>query len=447
MTAAHNAWGALRRCRYATVRKLNDHVLQGRETFLYLREQEDSKQIKRKVDREQYWRRQKAAQNLNCHEINAVKNVSCLQCEMGENCDTSWYKYDASLPHMEIFETETMGKGVRATARIKKGEFVGKYIGKLSLTKPPRDHLYVVELGQLYVDAEEVGSVSRYFNSSCDPNLQLERWSVGKWPLLLFFAIKHIDIGEELTYNYLGKYNVGNLLVQMSQYFPRIDILFYSFRFVFVHVVKKSLTVWSPPHSSPSPLPPPALLVAKPPQLTGNPPPTLTTPPLTVEKSPQIVANPPSNNAKPPLKAAQLPTTLAKLPKSSAKPLGGDCNAPKKLACKIEGCNRGYSQQKWLTYHVKHDHNPHAQVWKCSQCKRVYTSKGTLTKHLKVVHKVQSEKGVPIKNHFCIHCNLKYTRRKDVYAHIRLKHGNIKKEEIQCCCGKRPGNKTHRNSR
>ncbi|CAL8134163.1 unnamed protein product [Orchesella dallaii] len=209
-----------------TIIKANDHILDGRDAFFYLNKQVDTEKEKRENENDEdfepahhNWNTRsktggavKPKEKLDFHGINLGREVSCFECEKGDKCDNSWYAQEASLPQMEIFETERMGKGVRALAKFKKGDYVGKYVGKITKTKPPAHHLYVVSIDNFYVDAEEMGSVCRYFNSSCSPNLRMLKTSCGKWPILLFFAIKDIEVGEEINYNYRENYKFKECL-------------------------------------------------------------------------------------------------------------------------------------------------------------------------------------------------------------------------------------------
>jgi SET domain-containing protein len=50
----------------------------------------------------------------------------------------------------------------------------------------------------LFIDAEAHGGVARMANHSCDPNCQLQKWTVGFEPRLVIAAIKDIPAGTEV---------------------------------------------------------------------------------------------------------------------------------------------------------------------------------------------------------------------------------------------------------
>ena len=52
------------------------------------------------------------------------------------------------------------------------------------------------------VDASRCGNPSRFINHSCDPNCELQRWYCGEEIRIGIFAIKNIEKGAELTYDY-----------------------------------------------------------------------------------------------------------------------------------------------------------------------------------------------------------------------------------------------------
>jgi histone-lysine N-methyltransferase ASH1L len=54
----------------------------------------------------------------------------------------------------------------------------------------------------VYIDASNDDGLARYINHSCNPNCKLIQWYVKGLPRMCFFAIKEIEKGAELTFNY-----------------------------------------------------------------------------------------------------------------------------------------------------------------------------------------------------------------------------------------------------
>ena len=56
--------------------------------------------------------------------------------------------------------------------------------------------------GNLVLDAGPMGSEARFANHSCSPNCQLQKWSVQGETRVVLAAMRDLEPGEELTYNY-----------------------------------------------------------------------------------------------------------------------------------------------------------------------------------------------------------------------------------------------------
>ncbi|HRH37828.1 MAG TPA: SET domain-containing protein-lysine N-methyltransferase [Flavobacteriales bacterium] len=110
------------------------------------------------------------------------------------------------------------GNGVFATERIRKGERIVKYIGKL-VTHDEADETYEGEIGTGHtflftlnkhwiVDANRGGGVARWINTSCEPNAvayihsEKKKKPDPKKDEVWIEALRAIEPGEELTYDY-----------------------------------------------------------------------------------------------------------------------------------------------------------------------------------------------------------------------------------------------------
>ncbi|KAH7730256.1 set domain protein [Aphelenchoides avenae] len=108
------------------------------------------------------------------------------------------------------------GHGLRAKKRIVKDAFIGEYIGELiteeekvkrmaelSLYGPEAKHYFMEYAKGLYLDAQFKGNIMRYANHSCDPNTALVIvWSDDPFPHVMLKALRDIDEGEEITFDY-----------------------------------------------------------------------------------------------------------------------------------------------------------------------------------------------------------------------------------------------------
>ena len=109
----------------------------------------------------------------------------------------------------EIRTSAVAGKGAFALRAIKKGERLIEYTGE-KIPHPVADaryddetmdehHTFLFTINSRYVlDATHGGNESRYINHSCDPNCETEIVRGRVW----IYAIKDIEPGEELAYDY-----------------------------------------------------------------------------------------------------------------------------------------------------------------------------------------------------------------------------------------------------
>jgi SET domain-containing protein len=93
------------------------------------------------------------------------------------------------------------GLGLFAVKPIKKGEFIAYYTGKI-ISNAEADRLwtkYLFELNSRWtVDGSSRRNIARYINHSCRPNAETDV----KKQKVVITAIKNIQPGDEITYNY-----------------------------------------------------------------------------------------------------------------------------------------------------------------------------------------------------------------------------------------------------
>ena len=114
----------------------------------------------------------------------------------------------------KVVSAGSKGMGMMSKTVINAGEFIIEYIGEVltldgwgdrQRAEPPGScrHFYVMELDSDHlVDASRKGNDSRLINHSCDPNLETQKWTVNGESRIGLFAIRNIEQGEELTFNY-----------------------------------------------------------------------------------------------------------------------------------------------------------------------------------------------------------------------------------------------------
>ncbi len=109
----------------------------------------------------------------------------------------------------EIRDSKLAGKGAFAIRPITKGERLIEYVGE-RITHPMADerydddsmdehHTFLFSVSsRTVIDATRDGNESRFINHSCDPNCETEI----KRGRIYIFALRDINLGEELAYDY-----------------------------------------------------------------------------------------------------------------------------------------------------------------------------------------------------------------------------------------------------
>jgi uncharacterized protein len=115
----------------------------------------------------------------------------------------------AESPLIRVRRSKVHGRGVFATRAISKGKRIAEYVGeRVSHEEADRRYagksdndnhtfLFIVDR-KTVIDAGVGGNDARFINHSCDPNCE----SVTQHRRVFIDAIRNIDAGEELAYDY-----------------------------------------------------------------------------------------------------------------------------------------------------------------------------------------------------------------------------------------------------
>jgi len=154
-------------------------------------------------DIDQYWPIENAC------EQNASASIECSNCD--ETCFNMGLQRSAEWPECDVRPTSHCGFGYFAPeqgipARTVIGPYSGKVCHASQLSKKPKQE-YILKIdNDLYVDAKEVGYLTRFINHSCLPNCKVERRHKQGLPCAAVVALRDIAPGEELTFNYGVKF-------------------------------------------------------------------------------------------------------------------------------------------------------------------------------------------------------------------------------------------------
>ncbi|XP_062199248.1 histone-lysine N-methyltransferase ASHH3-like isoform X3 [Phragmites australis] len=148
--------------------------------------------------------------------ISLIKRMLFSCCSSNCNCDNTCANKSFQhrpLKKTKLITTEKCGFGLVAEDEIKKGEFVIEYVGEVIDDKTCEERLwkmrrlrdtnfYLCEVSSnMVIDATDKGNMSRYINHSCEPNTEMQKWTVDGETRVGIFALRDINKGEELTYD------------------------------------------------------------------------------------------------------------------------------------------------------------------------------------------------------------------------------------------------------
>lgn len=112
------------------------------------------------------------------------------------------------------FKAGSKGWGLKAGERILKGAFILQYIGEIYSLKSEEGVRRLAEYSNsictylMKLSAKEVidpthkGNIARFINHSCEPNCLTQKWNVLGEVVVGIFALRDIEFGEELTFDY-----------------------------------------------------------------------------------------------------------------------------------------------------------------------------------------------------------------------------------------------------
>ncbi|XP_077989567.1 uncharacterized protein LOC144443861 isoform X2 [Glandiceps talaboti] len=159
--------------------------------------------------------------------INRMVYTECSPnlCPCGEQCSNMRIQKHEWVQGLERFQTADRGCGIKTKDHVKHGQYILEYVGEVvsetefwrrALTNY-QDHLhhYCLSLDSgTVIDGYRIGCEGRFVNHSCDPNCEMQKWSVNGMYRMGLFALKDIEPGTELTYDY--NFHAFNLETQQE---------------------------------------------------------------------------------------------------------------------------------------------------------------------------------------------------------------------------------------
>lgn len=147
--------------------------------------------------------------------INRLVYAECAPglCPLRDRCSNQKIQRHEWAPGLDKFMTKEKGWGVRTKLPIKTGEFILEYVGEVVSDREFKErmatiytedtHHYCLHLdGGLVIDGHRMGGDGRFVNHSCEPNCEMQKWSVNGLFRMALFALRDIEANEELGYDY-----------------------------------------------------------------------------------------------------------------------------------------------------------------------------------------------------------------------------------------------------
>lgn len=155
--------------------------------------------------------------SFDCGE-KCINRIICTECESrscpsGENCNNRQFQLSQDRA-VYPFNAGDKGFGLKTSEFIPQGAFIIQYIGEIFTIKSEEGYKrfhrysksvcsYLMKLtSKEVIDATYKGNLARFINHSCAPNCITQKWNVLGEIGVGIFALRDIEAGEELTFDY-----------------------------------------------------------------------------------------------------------------------------------------------------------------------------------------------------------------------------------------------------
>uniref|UniRef100_UPI00358EFC59 histone-lysine N-methyltransferase ASH1L-like isoform X2 n=1 Tax=Myxine glutinosa TaxID=7769 RepID=UPI00358EFC59 len=147
--------------------------------------------------------------------LNRMIFAECLAstCPCADCCSNQRIQRHEWVQCLERFRTLGKGWGIRTKEALREGQFIIEYLGEVVSENEFRNRMieqyqnhndhYCLNLDSgMVIDSYRMGNEARFVNHSCQPNCEMQKWSVNGVYRIGLFALKEIPAGVELTYDY-----------------------------------------------------------------------------------------------------------------------------------------------------------------------------------------------------------------------------------------------------
>ena len=146
--------------------------------------------------------------------LNRLLMIECgSRCPCGDACTNKRFQ---RRKYADVAAKATPGKGHGLFTHVDlvQGDFIMEYVGEVlgphdfkqrvkQYAREGQKHHYFMSLRtDEIIDATRKGNESRFYNHSCEPNCETQKWTVNGELRVGFFVKKFVPAGSELTFDY-----------------------------------------------------------------------------------------------------------------------------------------------------------------------------------------------------------------------------------------------------
>ncbi|EEC85039.1 hypothetical protein OsI_32352 [Oryza sativa Indica Group] len=156
--------------------------------------------------------------SVSQEQINAWIRINGSKSCMRGQKEYVHYKQLKGWKHLVVYKSSIHGLGLYTSEFIPRGSMVVQYVGEIvgqcvadkreieyqsGKRQQYKSACYFFKIGKEHIiDATRKGGIARFINHSCQPNCVAKVISVRNEKKVVFFAERHINPGEEITYDY-----------------------------------------------------------------------------------------------------------------------------------------------------------------------------------------------------------------------------------------------------
>lgn len=136
-----------------------------------------------------------------CHNVHVRVICDERHCPCPSKCQNIPFHLRKTAK-VYISPVHSKGLGMFAAETIMEGAYIDHYVGEIHDAGYLPPSSYVMRFDDHCIDSKDFGNMSRFINSSCEPNCETQKWTYKGLTHIGIFALRQIKKHEEITYDY-----------------------------------------------------------------------------------------------------------------------------------------------------------------------------------------------------------------------------------------------------